>query len=44
MKQIMLTNTEYELLLHLLNKVGAEHPEADDLHDAIVYDGRVSEV
>ena len=44
MKQIMLTNTEYEFLLHLLNKVGAEHPEADDLYDAIVYDGRVSEV
>ena len=44
MKQIYLTNSEYELLLHLLNKIGAEYPEADDLADVMVYDGRVSEV
>lgn len=44
MKQIYLTDSEYELLLYLLNKVGATYPEADDLADTIVYEGRVSEV
>lgn len=44
MKVITLTDKEYETLLTLLNKLGATDERADDLADAIVYEGRVSEV
>lgn len=43
MKQIKLTNENYELLLTLLNKLGATDERADDLADAIVYGGVVND-
>lgn len=41
MKVITLTDKDYELLLTLLNKLGATDERADDLADAIVYEGSV---
>ena len=41
MKLIQLTDKDYELLLTLLNKLGATDERADDLADAIVYQGGV---
>ena len=41
MKVITLTDKEYETLLTLLNKLGATDERADDLADAIVYEGSV---
>lgn len=39
MKYIRMTDHNYELLLTLLNKLGATDERADDLADAIVYGG-----
>jgi len=39
MKTIVLSDSQYETLLTLLNKLGAEYPDADDIADTIVYGG-----
>lgn len=44
MKQIYVTNQEAELILQALNLLGATDSRADDLADALIYEGRVSEV
>ena len=41
MKVITLSDKDYEILLELLNKLGATDERADDLADAIVYEGSV---
>ena len=41
MKVITLSDKDYETLLTLLNKLGATDERADDLADAIVYEGSV---
>ena len=47
MKQIYLTEEELEIMLKALNVAGSVEPgnyEYDNLADAVVYEGRVSEV
>lgn len=39
MKTIVLSDSQYETLLILLNKLGAEYPDADDIADTIAYGG-----